>query len=463
MKDVRAWAVKGLMALGAILGGHAWAHGQTPGVALLPPTYADAPMAAPMPLGMPQLMAMPPGSKLSLDQMIAMVLASDPRLRVGYEEINLAVSDSITASLRPNPTFSTDGQLLPLTRPFTPIQQGGPPQYDAILSYPIDWFLFGKRKAAMASAGIGIRQTEAEYYDLVRMRIREASSVFFDILEFKALGDVARADVETLTKIEAIKRQALANQGTLVEVNTVRLELLRSQQVLRDAELQLANAKAHLRSLLGRTDGDGGFDVIGTLDLPPLPPPLTADALAIAQENRPDLAALRYKVAKAEADTIVQRRNAFPPIAAKAGWSRQFQGSIGYRDADTYLIGVDIGVPVFDRNQGNRAKAATLLAQSNFELQAGVVDLRAEIEQALNDFRTAQQSAEAVAGQQLKLAQEVRDAIAKANEAGAKPLIDVFDAQRRYRETYKLYVTSRANYWRASVRLNAALGKKVVP
>ena len=104
-----------------------------------------------------------------------------------------------------------------------------------------------------------------------------------------------------------------------------------------------------------------------------------------------------------------------------------------------------------------------MLAQSKFELDFSLVELRSEIEQTLNEFRTAQQSAEAVAQKQLKLAEEVRDSIHKANEVGGRPLLDVLDAQRRYRETYRLYITSRANYWRASVRLNATLGKKVVP
>ena len=204
MRDVRVWAVKGLLALSvasALFGGRASVRGQAPSlVTLLPPTEASAPNVA----------AAKPNPGMSLDQVIATVLMSDPKLRVGHEEISQAVGEAITASLRPNPILATDAQLLPLTRPFTPLQQGGPPQFDAMVTYPIDWFLFGKRKAAMASTGIGIRQTESEYYDLVRQRIREASSVYFDIVELKALRDLARQDVESLAKVEAITRQAQA-------------------------------------------------------------------------------------------------------------------------------------------------------------------------------------------------------------------------------------------------------------
>ncbi len=48
-------------------------------------------------------------------------------------------------------------------------------------------------------------------------------------------------------------------------------------------------------------------------------------------------------------------------------------------------------------------------------------------------------------------------------EAGGRPLLEVLDAQRNYRETYRLFITSRADYGRAVVRLDAALGKRYYP
>jgi len=426
-----------------------------PGVTLLPPTELSA----------PTIVESRKGPGMTVDQIIATVLTSDPKLRVGYEDINQAVAEAITASLPPNPTLSPDYQLIPLTRPFTQTQQGGPPQFDAIVSYPIDWFLFGKRKAAMAATAVGIRKTEAEYYELVRLRIRDAALGFYEILELKALRDLAIQDVESLQRVEAITRRAVEQGGRpAVDLNRIRLDVLRSQQFLRDAEAALNNAKTRLRALLGRNDADASFDVAGSLDLPTLPATLTTEeAIAIAEANRPDLQARRFKVEKAEADTLVEKRKAYPQVNARTGYTRQFQGDIGFRDANSYLVGFDVGLPFFDRNQGGRANAASKLAQSHYELQTGLVDLRSEIEQVQNDYRFAVRSAKAVAEEQLKLAEQVRESINKANEAGGQPLLNVLDAQRNFRETFRIYITSRANYWQASVRLNATLGKKVVP
>lgn len=421
------------------------------GVTLLPPVEC-----------VQSLPATPTATVASVDQLIAMVLTSDPKLRVGYEDINQAAADSITAALRPNPTFSTDTQLLPLTRPFTPAQQGGPPQFDAIVSYPIDWFLFGKRKAAIATAEIGVRQTEAEYYDLVRQRIRDASILYYDVLEAKALREVAQQDVDMLKTAEDITRRAVDVGGRPVaDLNRIRIDLLQSRQMLLDAESKLKNAKTRMRALLGRVDSDAGFEVTGTFDPQAGPAPMTVDeAVAMAQENRPDLAALRYRVARAEATAALEQRKAYPAVAAKAGYTRQFQNSIGFRDADTYLVGFDVGLPFSDRNQGNRVKAASQLAQSQYQLQLNTVELRSEIEQALNDYDFALRSTQVIAKEQLKIAEELRASVIKAKDAGGQAVINVLDAQKDYRETFRLYVVSRANFMRASVRLNAALGKK---
>ena len=53
------------------------------------------------------------------------------------------------------------------------------------------------------------------------------------------------------------------------------------------------------------------------------------------------------------------------------------------------------------------------------------------------------------------------DSILKGKEFGGRPVIDVLDAERAYRETERAYINSRANYWRAVYRFSSALGKQI--
>ena len=52
--------------------------------------------------------------------------------------------------------------------------------------------------------------------------------------------------------------------------------------------------------------------------------------------------------------------------------------------------------------------------------------------------------------------------IEKAYQAGGRTLLEVLDAERNYRDTYRTYITNRANYWRAVYRFNSAIGKQVL-
>lgn len=423
----------------------------------------DAPVSEPEPtLPAPRNL---PG--LTLDQVINQCLVADPKIRTGLEAINQANADALTASLKPNPTLFADIQLLPLTRPFTVTDQGGPPQQDVQVGYPIDWFLFGKRAAAMAASARGVRVSQAEYADLIRERVTDAAVAYFDLLEAKALRNLAQQDVQNFKRVEASVRKAVEAGGrAVVELNRVRLELLKREQALLDAELTVVTARAKLRARLGRSDADPAFDIAGSLDVPLRGRPLPADeAYSLALQNRPDMAALRWKVAQAQANVDLERRKAFPEVTPNFGYTRQYQlQAIGFPDASSWSAAVTMTLPICNRNQGNRAKANSLAVQSQFELRTEEVNLRSEIETIVQEFATAHAKAEAVAQDQLRLSTEVRDSITRAyDEAKGRTLLDVLEAQRDFRETYRLYISSRAAYWRAWYKFSSAIGMQVVP
>jgi len=404
--------------------------------------------------------------RMTFDEAVKATLVADPKIRAGFEAIVQAQGDLLTSKLLPNPTVLVDGLLLS-TRAVTPQRTSGPPQTDLIASYPIDWFLFGKRTAAMASARLGVRQSEADYADLIRQRVLACASAFFDLVEAKELVKLTHEDRANFKKVETITEKALkAGNRTKVDLDRVKLDLLKSEQSVREAESMVAVAKAKLRALLGRADADLAFDIEADIDSP-LSAELIAleEAYALAQENRPDIQSLQVQVAKADADVVVENRKRYPEITPGFGWTHQFQAAaIGQADSDTLNFLVSTTVPMFNRNQGNRLKAQSVAAQNRFLLESARVDLRAEVTQVFQEFQTAEKNARAIAEGQKKAAKDVLDAITKSYEVvGGRPYVDVLDAQRSYRETYRAYITSRVNYWRAVYRFSAAIGQQITP
>lgn len=402
--------------------------------------------------------------EFNLNQVIQTALKADPVIRSAFENITQAEADLITAGLLPNPDVSVSGSLIPLDRTFTVDRQGGPPQFDAGISMPIDWFLFGKRAAAIVSGRHGVDVATADFANTVRLRIGAAIAFFYSVLEAQAMLELARENNANLTKVEQVilNRVALGGVGT-IEADRIRLSIFSSHRDVHARELEVNAALNQLRSLLGIVE-NVPIKVKGSLEIAEPASPLPIDtAFKLAEENRPDLLSLQRQLAKANADIALEESRAYPQVAPKIGYTRQFQEqAIGYPDANSWGAGVDIVVPLFDRNQGNIAKARSISIQSQANLQAQLTILRSEIDQAVNAFASAHQILVSDDPGQLEAAKNVRDKINQAYELGGKTLIEVLDAQRTYLETYRLHITSRSNYWHSLYQLNAAIGKEVL-
>jgi cobalt-zinc-cadmium efflux system outer membrane protein len=154
----------------------------------------------------------------------------------------------------------------------------------------------------------------------------------------------------------------------------------------------------------------------------------------------------------------MENRNAYPEVTTYAGYTQFPQTAARDEKYNSWGIGLTVTIPLFDRNQGNRAKARSTLAQSNHQLQAGIVDLRAEIIEADRDVRVAHQRTHVIAAEEIRLSQEVRDMMIASFKAGGRPLIEVLDAERSHRETIRSFVSNRADYWRAVYLYNSVVG-----
>jgi cobalt-zinc-cadmium efflux system outer membrane protein len=168
-------------------------------------------------------------------------------------------------------------------------------------------------------------------------------------------------------------------------------------------------------------------------------------------------------VEQADAALLLEQRKAYPSVAPRFGYTRQFQQeAIGYPDVNAWGVGIDMSVPLFDRNQGNIAKARSLKRQAEFNLSAGRVNLAAEVDRAVQSFNAARDILASDDPGQLEAARNVRDKIRAAYSLGGKSLLEVLDAQRAYRETYRLHIAGRSGYWHAVNELNVAIGKQAL-
>jgi len=441
-----------------------------------PPLLDDAPSTQRVAQSAISSGALPPSAKatddlgaipVGLPQVIRACVLSDPRILAALESVEHARAEHTTASLLPNPSLLVSRTLVPLPgSPFNAeTRQGGPPQLDIGLSYSLDTLIFGTRSAAMEATRLGVDVAFAEYADVARQRILEAIHAYYDVLEAREILRLTREEVEQLGRLHSLteRRVQLGGIGT-VELDRIRVALSGGRRRLLRAKAKLDNARSRLRASLGRAMGAERADADGTLEIdsPPAPPDLRS-AMQLAEEHRPDLLALQRQVVRLRADLTREQRTAWPSLSVSAGYTRQFQKrAIGFPDASSWGAGLEMSLPIFDRNQGNIARAQSAVRQAELLLSAAQIDLRAEVEQAIRDYNVAYQLVSTLDEQALAAASSARQRIEEAYGLGGRTLLEVLDAQAAFREVFREHVEARAELLRALHRVNAVVGTEVL-
>jgi cobalt-zinc-cadmium efflux system outer membrane protein len=404
-----------------------------------------------------------PKQKITLPMAIEMCVNNNFRVLAGAQQIREAEADLITSSLIPNPSLFSDCQLIPLQRADI-AHQLGPPQWDALLTVPIDWLVFGKRLAAMQAARLGIEVSSADFADVLRVQVARTVDVFYEVLEDDAYFKLSEKNLEELMDLEKLTEELAKDKkvGGL-ELDRIKLAVHEALLERHDRELALDLAKARLRPFLGRSAADADYEVDGTLTVTAVvPPPKLEEAVALAEAHRPDLVSGRKAIDQAQAVVELERRKAKPQVAFQPGWSYQDQAhQTAFRNGSMLDLGVYTTVPLTDRNQGNIRKAQAQVDERQFTYQGDRADALAEVEASVASYDDAvEHLTKFNTAETLKAAHDLRKNMIAAYRNGDRKLIELLDAQKSYLDRLGHVIEFESFYWRSLNKLNAAVGLK---
>jgi outer membrane protein, heavy metal efflux system len=423
-----------------------------------PPSVANVPEPAFVPVNK--------RPAVTLADAVQECVLNNMRIKSGEEKIRIAQADYVTESLIPNSQLMVDAQLLPVsTVNFD--NQAGPPQYDALVTVPIDWFLFGKRVAAQCAARLNIDVAQAEFADLMRKEIAQTVDAFYDALEADAAVKLADEDVKALKNLErTAQERAKDDAKSEIEARRASLAVLDSQREMRKRRAAAETTKAKLQARIGRPPDTPDFVVKGTLAIRATAPLLTITrAWELAEQNRPDLVAARRSICAADAAVERERRRAHAQVTFTTGADYMDQMRItGFRNAWLWTTAVTTTLPFTDRNQGRILAAESAARNARASLQVAIADARAELEQALAEYTEALNGVTGEDIASLKTAREVRDETLAAYRKGTKELnlLDALDAEKAYRDRLRNTLGNITDYWQALNKLNAAIGLRVL-
>ena len=125
----------------------------------------------------------------------------------------------------------------------------------------------------------------------------------------------------------------------------------------------------------------------------------------------------------------------------------------------SYGVFVSAPLPLFNRNQGEIARARTQQEQLNARVRAVETDISTELTNAYAQYSTTRDIVDTIEHQMLVQAQDVRTTTEYSYRRGEASFVEFLDAVRAFNETMQSYNTARAEYARSLYALDAISGK----
>jgi cobalt-zinc-cadmium efflux system outer membrane protein len=389
------------------------------------------------------------------EQIHDLFVRSNPSLRAQEQSVVSNRAAEVTAGLRPNPTFQNDTT-------------------SATFGIYQEFEIGGKRSARLGSARLATQISQTDSADARRTLTLNLRQAFVSALQAKSDLEFARDNLATYQKTVDIDND-LFQHGEISRADFLRIQLqmLQFQTDLDDAELEMKTAKAALRGLLGPNNLPQDFEVEGDLKAAPFDKDLT-ELEKQAVENRPDLKSAETGRDKAAADVRLAKANAWPDPTIGVSylhtgneipgpeWFQPFYPKANSSNAMGLGI-ASIPIPIFNRNQGEIARAQSEQVRSQLLADAARTQVIQDVESAYAAFASARDRLHMYEQTYLGFAKESLDIEEFSFHKGGASILDFLDAQRTYRATQLAYRQQLASYLNALAQLQTAAGVDVTP
>ena len=312
--------------------------------------YSSLPLVQAPPLA-PSVAALPgfvPGAPLGVAQVTALALSNNPDLRATRARHGLAQAQLLQSGILPNPSFA--GALLPLIAgagTVTAWNVGLTQDIKSLITY----------RARHRAAGYAAGQIDAEILWQEWQVAGQARQLAVELIAGERSRPLLVEAFSLLSRRNAVLQQALAaGNATLVTAAPTLVALQSARTGLQTLDQRQLSLRHQLNALLGIVP-DAVVSLKPTIDLPLFDPAAIRADLGTLADRRPDLLALRLGYDAQDANVRVAILSQFPDLIL---------GGTASSDNSRVINGgpqATIGLPIFDRNQGNAAIANATRAQ----------------------------------------------------------------------------------------------------
>jgi outer membrane protein, heavy metal efflux system len=313
----------------------------------------------------------------------------------------------------------------------------------------------GKRERRIEQASLARSVAELQLLDTTRKLVLDVETACADVLLAKLNLALARENLDAFNNVVAVNVERVRT-GDLAQVELARSRLaaLQFQNDVEQQTAKLSVARTRLESLLGRRT-TATIDLTGDLRRDAVV--FDRDVLRTrALESRPDLRAAKSDQARSVADLRLQLANGKIDYTVSGEYHRQQGGGLVGND---YGIFFSTPLPIFNRNQGEIARARTQQQQLEAKTRALEADITADLDSAFTEYTSARSIVERIENNMLAQARDVRTTMEYSYRRGEASLVEFLDAVRAFNDTTRSYNEARADYARSLYTLDALSGK----
>ena len=403
--------------------------------------------------------------RITLDEAIQMALQHNHNMLAIMTTIQQAQAEETTANLRPNPTLFADWEYLPLGSPAKQnpgLYQGqtsndylkNNTEGDIGLSYLIER---GKKRQHRLQAAKDITaQTRSLVADNGRGLAFNVASLFVNVQLAESTLELAEKDLKSFQQtVDISEHQYKAGGLSENDYLMIKLQLLQFESDLEQAQLARVQALSDLRQLLGYESVPVDYDVVGSFEYQPVKGNLE-DLQLTALQNRPDLRAAQQGVTAAKSQLELQKAIGKQDVTVQGNYSH-----VNGINAANFLGSIPL--PIFNRNQGEIARARFAITQSQELEKATNGQALTDVYDAYQGLRSNDKVVTLYISTYLDVATRSRDISEYSYRHGGASLLNFLDAERSYRATQLAYRQSLASYLLALEQLRQAVGTRTLP
>jgi len=387
-------------------------------------------------------------SRLSLQGAVDKALESRASLKAEAERISIAQGLEKQSELIANPVFQFENQNLRPGQTYT-----RDVDTYAYLTQPLD--VLGKRKQRIAVAEEGVSRTQAGYELTKRQIMQSVKLSYWEARGAQEKRDLLKATVENFQKIIDYQTAQLS-VGSISEQDLLRVQLEgeRLKIAANLAVIEATRARMQLLKEMGQTD----FSAV-LLTEPLDSNPSAVEPIDIGQvlTQRVEMRAASSAVEEAQAKSRLQDVSGRPDLSIFYGYKRT-QLVDTTSGVNTAMAGLQVTLPIIDRNQGNRAAASAEVRRQQQLLAATEGDVRADYFGALQEYQLRRSEVVETLQPLREHARTISEIAQAAYAQGGTDLLRLLDAERAQLDAELTFVQGMTEYQQSISNLQAAEG-----